>query len=146
MRSAGIDLQPYIDKGLLQCHASRPSLGGLEMHLALMLKAIRDFSPAVVIVDPLSSLLASGTGYQSAGMMLRLVDYIKSKNVTALFLSLQNEEDHTEMHISSITHGLWFGTCVPTSNSRAACTSSRHEEWRTQIKCDEWKSLARECA
>jgi circadian clock protein KaiC len=102
MRSAGIDLQPYIDKGLLQCHASRPSLGGLEMHLALMLKAIRDFSPAVVIVDPLSSLLASGTGYQSAGMMLRLVDYIKSKNVTALFLSLQNEEDHTEMHISSI--------------------------------------------
>jgi circadian clock protein KaiC len=102
MRSAGIDLQPYIDKGLLQCHASRPSLGGLEMHLALMLKAIQDFSPVVVIVDPISSLLTSGTGYQSAGMMLRLVDYIKSKNVTALFLSLQGAEERTDMHVSSI--------------------------------------------
>ena len=102
MRSAGIELQPWIDQGLLECHASRPSLGGLEMHLAVILKAIQDFSPSVVIVDPLSSLLASGTGYQSAAMMLRLVDYIKSKNVTALFLSLQETEEPSQMHISSI--------------------------------------------
>jgi len=102
MRSAGIELQPWIDKGLLSCHASRPSLGGLEMHLAVTLKAIQDFGPAVVIVDPLSSLLASGIGYQSAGMMLRLVDFLKSKNVTALFVSLQEGEEPSQMHISSI--------------------------------------------
>jgi circadian clock protein KaiC len=102
MRSAGVELQPWIDQGLLECHASRPSLGGLEMHLALMLKAIQDFDPNVVIVDPISSLLASGAGYQSSGMMLRLVDYIKSKNITALFLSLQEADEPSQMHISSI--------------------------------------------
>ena len=102
MRSAGIELQPWIDKGLLECHASRPSLWGLEMHLAVMIKAIQDFSPTVVIIDPLSSLMASGTGYQSAGMMLRLVDYLKSRNVTALFLSLQDNEVPSQMHVSSI--------------------------------------------
>jgi len=102
MRSAGIDLQPWIDKGVLVCHASRPSLGGLEMHLSLMLKAIQEERPSVVIVDPLSSLLTSGAGYQSAGMMLRLVDYVKSLGVTALFLSLQEGEDPSDMHISSI--------------------------------------------
>jgi circadian clock protein KaiC len=35
MSSVGIDLQPMIDRGLLRCQSSRPSLGGLEMHLAL---------------------------------------------------------------------------------------------------------------
>jgi circadian clock protein KaiC len=102
MRSAGLDLQPWIDKDLLLCHASRPSLGGLEMHLALMLKAIQDEGPSVVVVDPLSSLLTNGIGYQSAGMMLRLVDYIKNQGVTALFLSLQEGEEPSDMHISSI--------------------------------------------
>lgn len=102
MRSAGIDLQPWIDKGLLQCHAARPSLGGLEMHLALMLKAANGFAPAAVIVDPFSALLASGTGYQTASMALRLVDYLKTHGVTALYLSLQASEDPTSLHVSSI--------------------------------------------
>lgn len=102
MRSIGIDLQPSIDNALLQCHASRPSLGGLEMHLAVILKAVHDFQPAVVIVDPLSSLLASGAGNQTAGMVLRLVDYLKTLGVTALFLSLQGSEEPSSLHISSI--------------------------------------------
>ena len=102
MLSTGIDLQPWIDKGLLRCHASRPSLGGLEMHLALMLKAIKDFDPAVVIVDPFSALLASGAGNQTAFMALRLVDYLKTRNITALFLDLQDSDNPSELHISSI--------------------------------------------
>jgi circadian clock protein KaiC len=102
MRSIGIDLQPWIDKGLLRCHAARPSLGGLEMHLAVMLKEVRDFRPAVVIVDPLSALMASGTTSQTAVMALRLIDYLKTLGVTALFISLQSSEDHTALHISSI--------------------------------------------
>jgi circadian clock protein KaiC len=72
------------------------------MHLALLLKAVKDFSPSAVIVDPFSALLASGTGYQAAFMALRLVDYLKTHGVTALYLSLQNSEDPTSLHISSI--------------------------------------------
>jgi circadian clock protein KaiC len=74
MRSAGIDLQPCIDQDLLHYQASRPSVGGLEMHLALMLKAVRDFRPAAGVVDPFSALVASGAHYQAHSMALRFTD------------------------------------------------------------------------
>lgn len=102
MRSAGIDLQPWIDRGLLRVQSSRPSLGGLEMHLALMIKAVRDFSPSAVVVDPLSALVASGMHYQTAAMAVRLADYLKSNMVTALYLSLQDQEGPSGLDISSI--------------------------------------------
>ena len=92
MRSAGINMQPWIDQGLLRCQASRPSLCGLEMHLALMLKAVRDFRPSAVVVDPFSALIASGTHYQTTSTALRLADYLKSHGSTALYLSLQGAE------------------------------------------------------
>ncbi len=58
MRSIGLDLQPWIDRGLLEYHASRPALHGLEMHLSQMYRAIERFHPDVVILDPVSSLLS----------------------------------------------------------------------------------------
>ncbi len=102
MRSAGINLQPWIDQGLLRSQASRPSLGGLEMHLALMLKAVRDFRPSAVVVDPFSALVASGAHYQTTSMALRLADYLKSHGITALYLSLQGAEGATGLDVSSI--------------------------------------------
>jgi circadian clock protein KaiC len=102
MCSAGIHLQPSIDRGLLSIQSSRPSLEGLEMHLALMLKAVRDFSPSAIVVDPLSALVASGMHYQATSMAVRLADYLKSNTVTALYLSLQDQEGPSGLDISSI--------------------------------------------
>ena len=56
MRSIGIDLEPWVKKGLLQIHASRPTLHGLEQHLVMMHDTVRAFHPAVVVVDPISNL------------------------------------------------------------------------------------------
>jgi circadian clock protein KaiC len=102
MRSPGIDLQPWIDQGLLRFQTSRPSLGGLELHLALMLKAVRDFQPSAVVVDPFSALIASGAHYQITSMALRLADYLKSHGITALYLSLQGVEGSVGLDVSSI--------------------------------------------
>jgi circadian clock protein KaiC len=102
MRSAGINLQPWIDQGLLLFQASRPSLGGLEMHLALMLKFARDFRPSSVVVDPFSALVASGAHYQTTSMALRLADWLKSHAITALYLSLQDTGGATGLDVSSI--------------------------------------------
>ena len=52
MRSIGIDLEPWVKKGLLQIHASRPTLHGLEQHLVMMHDMVRAFRPRVVAVDP----------------------------------------------------------------------------------------------
>ncbi len=45
------------EKGLLRFAAARPTLFGLEMHLVTMHKAIEEFAPTVVVVDPISNLV-----------------------------------------------------------------------------------------
>jgi circadian clock protein KaiC len=88
MRSIGLHLEPLVQCGLLRFHSARPSLYGLEMHLATMFKEIAAFQPAVVILDPINSLLVAGTDSETKGMVTRLIDYLKGAQVTTLFTSL----------------------------------------------------------
>jgi circadian clock protein KaiC len=88
MRSIGIDLQRWAKKGLLQFHAARPSLTGLEMHLAVTLKAIRDFAPSVVAVDSITAFRSVGNESEIRAMIVRLVDTVKTDGITALLTSL----------------------------------------------------------
>jgi circadian clock protein KaiC len=88
MRSIGLDLGPLVERGLLRFHAARPTLYGLEMHLATMFKEIAAFQPQVVIVDPITSLMNAGTDSETRGMVTRLIDYLKGGQVTSLFTSL----------------------------------------------------------
>jgi circadian clock protein KaiC len=88
MHSIGLRLEPFVERGQLRFHAARPTLCGLEMHLATMFKEIATFRPSVVIVDPITSLLTAGTDYETKGMVTRLVDFLKAELVTSLFTSL----------------------------------------------------------
>ena len=105
MRSIGIDLQPWADRGLIEFHAARPSTFGLEMHLSRINRAIDRFRPSVVVLDPVSSLLTVATGADVHGTLTRLVDHLKSAGITALMTSLSHgktEQERTETAISSI--------------------------------------------
>ncbi|HEX6862431.1 MAG TPA: ATPase domain-containing protein, partial [Thermoanaerobaculia bacterium] len=104
MRSIGIDLQPWVDKGLLLFHASRPTLHGLERHLVTMYKIIRDFRPQVVVVDPITNFLAVGDEEEVKSMLMRLIDFLKQHQVTALFNSLIHGDftEQTEVGVSSL--------------------------------------------
>jgi circadian clock protein KaiC len=88
MHSIGLRLDMYVKKNLLRFHAARPSLYGLEMHLATMFKEIADFNPRVVVIDPITSLMDAGTDSECRGMVTRLVDFLKAGQVTTLFTSL----------------------------------------------------------
>jgi circadian clock protein KaiC len=88
MRSIGLRLAPLVQSGWLRFHAARPTLCGLEMHLATMFKEIAAFQPTIVIVDPITSLLAAGTDYETKCMVTRLIDFLKAGQVTSLFTSL----------------------------------------------------------
>ena len=90
-RSIGIDLQRHVDAGLLRFEAARPSLYGLEMHLARMHRDIDRFEPTVVVVDPISSFRGPEVEVQST--MLRMIDLLKQRGITAMFTSLRMEED-----------------------------------------------------
>ncbi|MDV2480592.1 KaiC family protein [Methanoculleus sp. Wushi-C6] len=106
MRSIGIDLAPLIDAGLLTIHASRPMTYGLETHLATMIKAVQDLAPDVVVVDPISSLIAVGEEIDTKSMLTRLIDHLKSRHVTGLFTDLtpgaEGSSDQTTIGISSL--------------------------------------------
>jgi circadian clock protein KaiC len=105
MRSIGMHLAGSIQKGLLRFHASRPTLYGLEMHLATMYREIQDFRPSVVVVDPITSLLVAGSPSEAKSMVTRLIDYLKTEGVSALFNSLVGSGQvvpETEIVISSL--------------------------------------------
>jgi circadian clock protein KaiC len=104
MRSVGLNLERWVNKGLLQIHASRPTLYGLEAHLATMHREIDDADPSVVVIDPLSSFTGASIS-EVNGMVMRLVDYLKGKNTTAIFTHLipgSGESDDIEVGVSSL--------------------------------------------
>ena len=105
MRSIGIDLQQWVDRGLLELHAARPSTFGLEMHLSRIHRAIGRFRPSVVVLDPVSSLLSVASSADVQGTMTRLVDHLKSRGITALLTNLtygKTEMERTDVAVSSI--------------------------------------------
>jgi circadian clock protein KaiC len=105
MRSVGIDLAPWIQAGLLQYHGTRPTVHGLEMHLVKVHKLVEDFQPDVVVMDPVTSFLSSGTSNEVTGMLTRLIDFLKSRQITAFMTTLTSQVEHleqTDVHISSL--------------------------------------------
>lgn len=105
MRSIGLDLLPWQQQGLLRFHAARPSLHGLEMHLAASLQEIEAFDPSCVVVDPISSFDAVGNVLEVKAMLVRLIDQLKTRATTVMMTSLTHAGggiEHTEQEISSI--------------------------------------------
>lgn len=88
-RSIGLDLAAHVQAGLLRFEAARPSLFGLEMHLARMHRDIERFDPSVVVVDPLSALRGPANELQAT--LLRMIDMLKGRGITAIFTSLRQE-------------------------------------------------------
>jgi len=93
MKSIGIELEKYVKNGSLQIHSSRPSLNGLELHLLTLQKIIREFKPTTIIIDPISNLITVGSEFEVRSMLVRLIDMLKVNNITALFTSLNKQND-----------------------------------------------------
>lgn len=105
MRSVGIDLEPWVRSGRLRFHASRPTAHGFETHLAQVHRIIREFRPAVAIFDPVTNLGAIGSEIQVQSMLTRLIDYLKSEGITALFTALTDswrDAERSEVGVSSL--------------------------------------------
>lgn len=105
MRSIGVDLEPWVQNGQLRFHASRPTVFGLEMHLAIMHQQVEEFDPHVVVVDPITNLMSVGTLGEVGAMLTRLIDFLKGRATTAIFTSLTSGGDapeQTEVGVSSL--------------------------------------------
>jgi circadian clock protein KaiC len=115
LESIGIDLTGPLHSGRLHVHAARPTTSGLEGHLSTMLRLIDERRPRVVVVDPISNLISVGTSIEVRAMLARLIDIMKTRQITALFTSLTGDE----MHPAEIDQGIssFMDTWVVLRNS-----------------------------
>jgi len=105
MRSIGIDLEAWTQRGLVEFRNSRPTLYGLEMHLVAMHEAIAQFNPSVVVIDPISNLVGTASENEVKSMLSRLIDSLKVKQITALCTDLTSVAlgpERTDVGISSL--------------------------------------------
>lgn len=105
MRSVSIDLAPYIQQGLLHIEAMRPTAQGLELHLVKLQKQLLELQPTAVIIDPISNLTLSGSLSHARAFFMRLIDFLKSQNITVLMTNLTSGGsplESTEIGVSSL--------------------------------------------
>ncbi len=105
MCSIGIDLAQWMRRDLLRIHAARPTLCGLESHLQTIHRLTAEFDPAVVAVDPITNLASVSSFSEARALLIRLIDFLKTRQITALFTSLIHGErdiETTDIGISSL--------------------------------------------
>ncbi|MDP2309078.1 MAG: circadian clock protein KaiC [Pseudomonadota bacterium] len=88
MGSVGIRLKTRLDEGLLRIQAVRSTSIGLEAHLGETQRLVELFDPRIVVLDPITTMEVIADRWEVRGMLLRLVDLLKSRGITTLATSL----------------------------------------------------------
>ncbi len=102
MASVGLDLRRHVDAGLLTIDAGRPSQFGLESHLLRLYQYLEELEPTVVVLDPITDFKSQGTSLDVKAMLMRMVDLLKRRGVTALFTSISVDGADEESAVSSL--------------------------------------------
>ncbi|MEO6144910.1 MAG: ATPase domain-containing protein, partial [Dermatophilaceae bacterium] len=104
LASVGMDLEGWVERGLLHFHCERPTNRGLEDHLAMMQRMIQELTPTLVVIDPVSSLARGATAFDVSAMLMRQVYYLKSAGITAVMTVLTDESELAQaiINISSL--------------------------------------------
>jgi circadian clock protein KaiC len=120
MRSVGIDLERWVKKRSLHFQALRPTSVGLEGHLAVVHKLIGKLRPSVVVIDPITNLVAASGIYGVKSMLMRLVDFLKVEQITSMFTNLTfagDPQERTAAAVSSLMD-TWIVLRDSTPNGR----------------------------
>lgn len=105
MKSVGFDISPWIKKGLLIHRAWRPAQYGMEMHLLRIHNLVEEFQPKAVVIDPMTNLASDSSQKDAHAMLMRLLDFLKMRGITAFLVSLTTAGttlEHTDVGISSL--------------------------------------------
>jgi circadian clock protein KaiC len=104
MKSIGLDLEKFTDKGLLQFHSSHPTEFGLEMHLVKIQHLVNEFKPKIVVIDPITNMVSVGMVREVKAMLMRIIDFLASEGITVMCtaLTMQSAVDQADEGISSL--------------------------------------------
>jgi circadian clock protein KaiC len=95
MRSIGLDLQQWVDAGLLVVESVRPTAFGFEEHLAMLHRLAESHRPDIAVLDAVAGLGRSGQRSATTSVISRDLDLLKSRGITTVMTTLTHE-DHLE--------------------------------------------------
>ena len=102
MRSVGLDLGRWAEAGSLRMWAARPTVFGLETHLAILARLIEEFGPTVAVLDGIASLTHGPSGPEVTSMLARQIDLLKGAGISAMATTLAHEDESSTVGISSL--------------------------------------------
>ena len=104
MGSIGLDLRRWIDAGLLQVRAVRPTAFGFEEHLAMLHELIHEHEPELVVLDAVASLTLGGAQSATTSAISRDLDLLKRRGITGVMTTLTHgvAEESSEVDVSSL--------------------------------------------
>ncbi|MFH0823055.1 MAG: circadian clock protein KaiC [Pseudomonadota bacterium] len=102
-KSIGINLEPWVKKGLLHFNVARPTYFGIEMHLVTVHKLTKEFRPTIAVFDPITGLTNVGTLDEVKSMLMRLIDMMKNGYITTLCTSLTHGSHDLEQTGVAVT-------------------------------------------
>src|SRR5580692_5383802 len=106
MRSIGLDLQPWVQAGLLRIWAARPATIGLETHLAILAELIEEKTPSVAVIDGIASMVNGRSNTEvnpeAVSIVARKIDLFKSRGITNVITTLDQGEDVTTVALSAM--------------------------------------------
>lgn len=105
MRSVGINLQQWVDAGLLKIWAERSTAYGLEEHLGRLDRMLEEFGPQVTVLDAMRSLAELGPVRNIRATVAMEIDMLKSRQITSVITSLthRSEDESSAVGVSSLT-------------------------------------------
>jgi circadian clock protein KaiC len=120
MKSVGIDVKKWLDSGCLKIESLRPTEFGLEGHLLWLQQIVDEYQPQNVVIDPMTSFLRMGSLMQTAAMLMREVDFLKSRGITAIFVALTRggAEEQSDVEVSSLVDTWLLARTIESNGER----------------------------
>lgn len=91
--SIGVELQPFLDSGLLRMQSSLSRTESAEVQFMRIRAAIREHRATCIVVDPISALSKSSHAPMALGVLARFVHWIKVNRITMVSTSLLSGPD-----------------------------------------------------
>ena len=122
MRSIGIDLQRWIDAGLLQVRAVRPTAFGFEEHLAMLHRLLDEHEPQLVVLDAVASLTHAGAQSATTSAISRDLDLLKGRGITSVMTDPDPRGARGVQRGRRVLAGATPGCCCATTRATASAT------------------------
>lgn len=96
LRSVGLDLQRWVDRGLLHFDSARATSAGLETHAARIQRKLRETGATIVVVDPVSVFDALVEPREAKNLLVLLSDVLRAEGATAMMTYLVRGDESPE--------------------------------------------------